>query len=244
MRCKKPAGRFPGKQSSMRSIVVIPTYNEADNIALLIERIAQAFPALDIIVVDDGSPDGTAAIARDTGRAQVIQRAGKLGLGTAYVAGFSLALEQGYDRIGGMDADFSHDPAVLPGLFALLDSCDVGIGARYVKGGGTHHWGLHRQILSRTSNLFARTMLAIPAHDITSGYRCYRRSVLEAVELTTLKSEGYAFLVELLYRAHKKGFTIGEVPIIFADRQRGSSKINKSEIWRGITNVFRLRFGR
>ena len=226
----------------MKNVVVIPTYNEAENIAPLISAIHEACPELDVLVVDDGSPDGTAEIAREMARVEVLERPGKMGLGTAYVAGFQRALAQGYDRIGGMDADFSHTPAVLPKLLALLDSHDVAVGARYVPGGGTRNWGLHRRILSRTSNLVARFMLGFSAHDVTSGYRFYRREVLEAIGLDSLKSEGYAFLVELLYRAMKKGFTIGETPIIFEDRREGCSKINKSEIWRGVTNLFRLRF--
>ncbi|MBN2311492.1 MAG: polyprenol monophosphomannose synthase [Candidatus Hydrogenedentes bacterium] len=226
----------------VRAVVVIPTYNEADNIEPLIRAIQHSAPGTDVVVVDDGSPDGTAALARALDGVHVIERPAKLGLGTAYIAGFTYAIERGYDRIGGMDADFSHDPAVLPALFALLDTCDIGIGARYVPRGGTRNWGFHRRALSRIANLVARLMLAMPAHDVTSGYRCYRREVLESIHLDSLKSQGYAFLVELLYRAFKQGATIGETPIIFEDRRHGVSKINKSEIWRGITNLFRLRF--
>ncbi|MCP4645876.1 MAG: polyprenol monophosphomannose synthase [bacterium] len=227
----------------MKSIVVIPTYNEAENIQLLIKAIHKACPDLDVLVVDDGSPDGTAALAREMSGVEVLERSGKLGLGTAYVAGFKRVLEQGYERIVGMDADFSHDPKVLPALLELLDKHDVGIGARYVPGGGTRNWGIHRRLLSRTSNLVAKLILWMPVHDVTGAYRAYRRDVLERMELDTLRSEGYAFVVEILYRAHKNGATVGETPIIFEDRQRGASKISKSEIWRGITNLFRLRFG-
>lgn len=228
----------------MRAVVVIPTYNEAENIKLLVDAIHEAYPGLDVVVVDDGSPDGTGDIARGLEGVHVIQRSGKLGLGTAYVEGFTYALAQGYDRIGGMDADFSHDPKVLPALFGLLDQYGVGIGARYVPGGGTKNWGLHRKILSGSANLLARLLLQFPAHDVTSGYRSYRREALEAIDLKSLKSDGYAFLVEILYRAARKGFTIGEVPIMFADRERGDSKMSKSEILGGIKNLFRLRFGK
>ncbi len=228
----------------MRAVVVTPTYNEAENIKLLVEGIHASYPGLDIVVVDDGSPDGTGDIARSLEGVHVIQRSGKLGLGTAYVEGFTYALNEGYDRIGGMDADLSHDPSVLPDLFGLLDEYGVGIGARYVPGGGTKNWGVHRKILSGSANLLARLMLQFPAHDVTSGYRSYRREVLEAIDLTTLRSDGYAFLVELLYRAARKGFTIGEVPITFEDRQHGDSKMSKGEILGGVMNLFRLRFGK
>jgi len=227
----------------VKAVMVIPTYNEAENIQPLIQAIHESCPDLDVLIVDDRSPDGTADLARKMDRVQVIERSGKLGLGTAYVAGFKHALEQGYDHIGGMDADFSHDPKVLPALYGLLEEADIGIGARYIPGGGTRNWGIHRQILSRTSNLVAKLMLGIPARAVTSGYRCYRRKVLETIDLDALNSEGYAFVVELLYRAHQKGFKIAQTPIIFEDRRYGQSKISKSEIWGGITNLFRLRFG-
>jgi len=149
----------------------------------------------------------------------------------------------GYGRIGGMDADFSHDPRLLPRLFGLLDTFDVGLGARYVAGGGTRNWGLHRRVLSRTANAVARHMLNLPAHDVTGGYRCYRREVLEAVSLETLKSEGYSFLVELLYRCVRRGFRVGEIPIIFEDRRMGASKLDRREIYQGVVNLFRLRWG-
>lgn len=225
-----------------RSVVVIPTYNEADNIVALIGAIRAAMPELAIIVVDDGSPDGTAALARAENGVHVLEREGKLGLGTAYVAGYLYALAEGYDRIGGMDADFSHDPGVLPGLFGLLDAFDVAVGARYVPGGATKNWGLHRRVLSGGANQVARFMLGMPAHDVTSGYRAYRRTVLETIGLESLRSEGYSFLVELLYRAHRAGFQIGEVPIVFEDRRMGASKLDRREIWNGIANLFRLRF--
>ncbi len=227
----------------MKRIVVIPTYNEAENIGPLISAIKRSLPDLDVLVVDDGSPDGTARIASDTDGVHVIERPGKLGLGTAYICGFMYALDKGYDHIGGMDADFSHDPAVLPALFGLLDNHDLGIGARYIPGGGTKNWELRRRILSRTANLVAKLMLNLPVHDATSGYRSYRREVLEAIDLDDLKSEGYSFLVEILFRAHSKGYKIGETPIIFEERRKGESKLDQSEIWNGITNLFRLRFG-
>ncbi|HOF39685.1 MAG TPA: polyprenol monophosphomannose synthase [Candidatus Hydrogenedentes bacterium] len=226
---------------SADSVVIIPTYNEAQNIQRLISAIQDACSALDIVIVDDASPDGTGELAASMEGVHVIRRPGKLGLGTAYVAGFCYALGRGYQRIAGMDADFSHDPSVLPALFALLDTADVGIGSRYVPGGGTRNWGLHRQILSRTANIFARFMLGLPIHDVTSGYRCYRREVLERIDLDTLASHGYSFLVELLYRSVQAGFSVAETPIIFEDRARGTSKMSLREIVGGIKNLFRLR---
>jgi dolichol-phosphate mannosyltransferase len=222
-----------------QSIVVIPTYNEADNLVPLVEAIRSAVPDIVILVVDDGSPDGTAALARSMGL-RVIERASKLGLGSAYVAGFTLALEEGFTRIAGMDADFSHDPQVLPALLALLERYDVAVGARYLEGGGTVNWGWHRRALSKGANGLARAMLGMPLHDVTSGYRAYRREVLEAIQLRDLKSEGYAFLVELLFRCVQAGYTVGEVPIVFEDRRKGVSKLDKREIWRGAANLVRL----
>lgn len=229
---------------SPKSVVVIPTYNEAENIQPLIQAIHKAWAGLHVVVVDDDSPDGTGDIAAAIEGVHLIRRAGKLGLGTAYVAGFKYALDHGYTRIGGMDADFSHDPAVLPALFALLDSHDVGIGSRYIPGGGTRNWGLHRRFLSRSANTFARFMLGFSARDVTSGYRCYRREVLEAVELEALASHGYSFLVEFLYRCEQNGFSVGETPIIFEDRAQGTSKMSLGEIWGGVRNLFKLRFGK
>ncbi|MCL4218592.1 MAG: polyprenol monophosphomannose synthase [Candidatus Hydrogenedentes bacterium] len=226
----------------MKSVIVIPTYNEAENIQPLIHAIRDSAPSLDIIVVDDGSPDGTGDLAAALERVHVIQRGAKLGLGTAYVAGYSFALAEGYDAIGGMDADFSHDPKVLPALFGLLDAYDVGIGARYVDGGGTVNWGLNRRILSRGANMVAKGMLKLTAHDVTSGYRCYRGEVLKAIDVSTIRSEGYSFLVELLYRCASAGFRIGETPIMFEDRRHGFSKLDKREIWKGMTTLARLRF--
>ncbi|HOD50962.1 MAG TPA: polyprenol monophosphomannose synthase [Candidatus Hydrogenedentes bacterium] len=224
------------------SVVIVPTYNEAENIERLIHAIRDAWSGLDVVVVDDGSPDGTGDKAAAIAGVHVIRRPGKLGLGTAYVAGFRYALEHEYARIGGMDADFSHDPARLPALFALLDKHDVGIGSRYIAGGGTRNWGVHRQVLSRSANAFARFMLGLSAKDVTSGFRCYRREVLENIDLDALASHGYSFLVELLYRCVQNGFSVGETPIIFEDRAQGASKMSMKEIWGGVKNLFRLRF--
>ena len=224
---------------SVQRIVVIPTYNEADNLDPLAAAIRQVCPDLDILIVDDASPDGTADLAQSLGL-HLLKRPRKLGLGSAYVAGFTYALKHGYTDIAGMDADFSHDPVVLPALFALLERFDVAVGARYLSGGGTVNWGWHRRALSKSANMLARVTLQMPLHDVTSGYRAYRREVLEAIGLDELRSEGYAFLVELLFRCVQAGFTIGEVPIVFEDRRMGVSKLDKREIWRGATNLVRL----
>ncbi len=227
-----------------RPAVVIPTYNEAENIARLIEAIHRAVPDAYVIVVDDHSPDGTGeivdALAREDERVQVIHRPGKLGLGTAYVAGFERAFSLLADPICTMDADFSHDPEYLPLLLANSREHDVSIGSRYVPGGGTRHWGMRRRLLSRGANLVARTLLGLSAHDCTAGFRAYRRRTLEAVHPETVRADGYSYLVEILYRCQTLGFSIGEVPIIFVDRVRGTSKISQKEIVKAMTTVARL----
>ncbi len=228
----------------MSRAVVIPTYNEAENIKPLVEAIQAALPGLAIIIVDDGSPDGTGDIAEALTGVTVIRRAGKLGLGSAYVTGFQHAIEAGFKQIGGMDADFSHDPAVLPDLFGMLETYDIAIGARYIPGGGVVNWSWRRRFLSRNANRIARWALRLPASDMTSAFRAYSRDALAAVGLDEMRCEGYAFLVELLYRCWKKGYTIGETPIMFHDRERGASKLDRSEIVKGALNLLRLRFGR
>ena len=227
----------------MKNIVVIPTYNEAENIAALIEALRNAMPDLDVLVVDDGSPDGTGDIAAGHG-ARVLRRPCKLGLGTAYVTAFLQVLEEGYERIAQMDADFSHDPTVLPRLFAALDDCDIAIGSRYVAGGGTVNWGLHRRILSFSANAVARTLLGLKPHDVTSGYRAYRRQVLDAIDLPSIKSEGYSFQVELAHRAQHKGSRMVEVPITFWNREMGTSKMSLREMQQGFVNLLRMRADR
>ena len=240
-----------GKGTAMtgaRGAVVVPTYNEADNIERLVAQILALNLDLHVIIVDDNSPDGTGEIAdrlaAADGRVQVIHRQGKLGLGTAYIAGFKKALSQGVPFVMSMDADFSHDPGHIPAMVQKGASCDLVIGSRYVKGGGTRDCTVLRRLLSRGANLFARIMLGLHAHDCTAGFRCYRRHVLEAIELDTIFSSGYSFLIEMLYRCQKKGFSVGEVPIIFVNRQQGASKISRLEIIKAIYTVLRLRWRR
>jgi len=227
-----------------RPAVVIPTYNEAENIGRLVQRILDVVPNMQVIVVDDNSPDGTGiladALAAEDERVHVVHRPGKLGLGTAYVAGFREAFSLNADPICTMDADFSHDPSYLPALLEKAQVYDVSIGSRYVPGGGTKHWGLKRRVLSRGANWVARTLLGLEAHDCTAGFRAYRRHVLEAVHPETVRADGYSYLVEILYRCQFLGFSIGEVPIIFVDRLRGNSKISQKEILKAAFTVGRL----
>jgi dolichol-phosphate mannosyltransferase len=227
--------------------VIIPTYNEADNIGQLIPQIL-IYPRCRILVVDDGSPDGTGAlverIARNEPRVGLLTRPGKLGLGTAYIAGFRRALSEGAQLIVEMDADFSHDPCYLPDLMdAATRSYDLVLGSRYVRGGGTTDWGLSRKLISRGGNLYAGIILGLPVADSTGGYRCYRRSLLEAINLDAVRSNGYAFQIEMAYRARAAGARIGEVPIIFPDRRVGQSKMSRRIVIEALVNVWRLRFG-
>lgn len=226
--------------------VIIPTYNEADNIQSLISEVLALPGPIGVIVVDDNSPDGTGRLAEEMasshpGRVHVIHRPGKLGLGTAYVAGFKLALDHlGASRIITMDADFSHLPRYIPAMIDMSRTRHIVIGSRYVPGGGTARWPLWRQVLSWGANTFARLALGLVARDATAGYRLYHREVLEAVPPELIRSSGYSFLVEMLFNCEKRGFQVGEVPIIFEDRRKGTSKISKQEIIRAMQTVFRL----
>ena len=227
--------------------VVVPTYNERENIGALIPRILEQ-PRFRVLVVDDGSPDGTAEVvadlARDEPRVGLLSRSGKQGLGTAYVAGFRRALDEGAEFVFEMDADFSHDPRYLP---ALLDATearyDMTLGSRYVRGGGTENWGLGRQLISRGGNIYAGTILGLPVADATGGFRCYRRRVLETIPLDRIRSNGYSFQIEMVYRAQRAGFHIGEVPILFPDRRVGQSKMSRRIVLEALVTVWRLRFG-
>jgi dolichol-phosphate mannosyltransferase len=228
----------------MNGMVIIPTYCEHENISLLIPRILDH--DLHVLVVDDNSPDGTgdvvAGIAQRTKQVHLLRRPGKQGLGTAYVAGFHRALQLGAPYIFEMDADFSHDPSYLPSLLdAARTRYDLVIGSRYVQNGGTIDWGLLRQLLSRGGNLYARIILGLPFADLTTGFRCYRRQVLETIDLDQVHSNGYAFQIEMVYRTYRCGFLIGELPIIFSNRRMGNSKMSKKIIIEALINVWRLR---
>jgi dolichol-phosphate mannosyltransferase len=248
----------------MKTAVIIPTYNESDNIEALAREIltlrlgpspgsrgtsgVAPGDVTEIIIIDDNSPDGTGEIADELTRAyrgiKVIHRPAKLGLGTAHTAGFRKALALGADCIVTMDADFSHHPRYIPNLIAKSRYAHLVIGSRYVDGGGTLNWGLQRQVLSRGANTFARLVLGLKAHDCTAGFRCYRREVLESIELDEIFSDGYSFLIEMLYKCQQKGWEIAEVPIIFEDRRHGASKISQREIFKALYTVLCLGWDR
>lgn len=231
----------------MRFLIVIPTYNEAENIQPLVESILKTVPSVEILVVDDGSPDGTGkivdGIATREKRVHALHRKGKLGLGTAYVAGFKWGLERGFDALIEMDADFSHDPKYLPQMLKSLESHDVVIGSRYVPGGGTLNWGLGRKILSRGGSFYARTILGVPVRDLTGGFNGWRRSVVQAVDIGSLRSDGYSFQIELKYRAFLTGAKITEFPIVFEDRKVGKSKMNRKIVIEALGRVWGFRIG-
>jgi dolichol-phosphate mannosyltransferase len=212
----------------------------------LIQQIL-AHPHFRVLVVDDNSPDGTGdlvnTLAQDEPRVGLLARPGKQGLGTAYLAGFRRALEEGAQFIFEMDADFSHDPSYLPLLREAADRYDLVLGSRYVPGGGTTDWGYMRQFISRGGNLYAGIILGLPVVDATGGFRCYRREVLETIPLDSVRSNGYSFQIEMVYRTLRAGFRIGEIPIIFPDRRVGQSKMSRRIVVEALINVWRLRFG-
>ncbi len=215
----------------MRPLVVVPTYNESENIERMLRRIHECLPAAGILVVDDGSPDGTADIVRTVAAADpgvhLLTRGGKSGLGSAYRAGFAWGLERGYDAFVEIDADFSHDPAALPSLLAPLEEgFDVSIGSRYVEGGSIPNWAWHRHLLSRGGNVYASNVLGLGVADSTAGYRAYSARILGKLDLERIRAEGYGFQIEMTYRAKQHGAAITEVPISFVDRAAGKSKMS------------------
>jgi len=226
-------------------LVCLPTYNEAENIARLITAVRRALPQAGVLVIDDGSPDGTGNLVRRAAgwdsQVFLLSRPGKLGLGTAYMAGFEYALEHGFDRAITMDADFSHPPDRLPALLAAVDAgADLAVGSRYVPGGGIEGWPLRRVLLSSAANAFARGVLQLRTHDCTGGFRCYARSTVEFLLGEPLQSSGYSALIELLARCERAGLRVTEVPITFTDRVAGASKISRTEIRRALRTVLRL----
>ena len=234
--------------SADRACVVLPTYNELENLPSIVPAILAAAPELDVLIVDDNSPDGTGDLADKLaladGRIRVLHRKKKEGLGRAYLHGFEVALAAGYGRVLEMDADFSHDPSRLPALLAASRDADVVLGSRYVDGGGTVNWGLSRRILSKGGSTYARTILGLPIRDLTGGFKCFRRKVLESIDLPTVRSTGYAFQIELTYRSVKKGFKVVEVPITFHDRRVGKSKMSRRIVVEALWKVWSIRFGR
>ena len=219
------------RSQPVRTVVVLPTYNEAENIVRFLRLVRECAPNVDVLVVDDNSPDGTAALAEETaaelGRIKVLRRPGKQGLGAAYRHGFTMAFDEGYEAIVSMDADFSHDPAVIPTMLQLVsDGADVVIGSRYVPGGATVDWPMRRRLLSRWGNRYTAAVLRLPVNDCTSGFRAYRAGALRAIDPASTTAEGYAFLTELIRKLITNGSTIVETPIVFRDRQFGTSKMS------------------
>lgn len=229
------------------ALVCIPTYNERENVEAICRAALGADARLDVLVVDDNSPDGTGqladALAAKEPRIQVLHREKKEGLGRAYLAAFRWALERGYLYVLEMDADFSHDPRYLPRLVDEAErGADLVIGSRYVQGGGTVNWGIGRQIISRGGSLYARTILGVRVRDLTAGFKCFRRAVLEALDLDAVTSSGYGFQIELTYKTLKKGFRVIEVPIVFEDRRVGHSKMSRKIVAEALWKVLKLRF--
>jgi len=242
-----PALLSEGASSIARALVIVPTYNERENIGRLIDCILSQDTRLEILVVDDGSPDGTGdivdSIMATNARVHILRRPKKMGLGTAYVAGFRWALERRYDAVFEMDADFSHDPNHLPQFLRAIEEADLVLGSRYREGKVTVvNWPIARLILSYFANVYARSVTGLPLWDATGGFKCFRRRVLEAIDLSEIKSNGYAFQIEMSFRAWRKGFRLIEIPIVFVDRTEGQSKMSKHIVREAIWMVWRLRW--
>ena len=229
----------------MRRLIIIPTYNEKENVVSMIQRLMAMPQGFELLIVDDGSPDGTAGLVREQqecypNRLHMIQREGKLGLGTAYIAGFKYALEHGYDRIFEMDCDFSHNPDDLPRLDAMLEHKDVAIGSRYSKGVNVVNWPMGRLLMSYFASKYVRIITRMPVFDATAGFVAYRREVLEAIDFDRIKMNGYGFQIEMKYSAWRLGFSIGEVSIIFIDREAGTSKMSSGIFGEAVFGVLKL----
>lgn len=228
------------------TIVVIPTYNERMNIEKMIHAVVELYPDIHILVVDDNSPDGTGDYVKsrsekDT-RIHVLQRAGKMGLGTAYVAGFKYMLEKGYKYVVQMDADFSHDPKEIENLLKTITENDLVIGSRYIQGVNVINWPMSRLLLSYFASIYTRVITGMPVMDATGGFKCFRREVLESIDLDKVKSNGYSFQIEMNFKVYKKGFRIKEIPIVFMDRVEGVSKMSKQIVREAVIMVWKLRF--
>lgn len=235
-----------------QSLVVIPTYNEKENLEKIVGAVLGMESSLEVLIVDDNSPDGTGQIADNMAqmstRVHVLHRAGKLGLGSAYLAGFRYALEHDYAYIFEMDADFSHDPKYLPDFLKQISQYDLVLGSRYINGVNVVNWPMSRLLLSYYANVYARMVTGLPVRDATGGFKCFRRQVLESIDLGAVQSDGYSFQIEMTFKAWKKGFRIHEIPITFIDRLAGKSKMSKQIVREAIVMVWRLRlqslFGR
>ncbi len=236
----------------MERLIIIPTYNECENVVPLLDRLMALPYGLHVLIVDDNSPDGTAALVQEymtrEPRIHMLQRPGKMGLGSAYRDGFRFALEQGAQYIFEMDADFSHDPGAIGEFLKAAEDADVVLGSRYLHGVTVVNWPLSRLILSYTANLYTRVITGLPVNDATGGFKCFRRRALEGVRLDRVQSDGYAFQIELSFKCWKRGFRVREIPILFVDRRAGVSKMNRRIIWEAAWMVWKLRlvdlFGR
>jgi dolichol-phosphate mannosyltransferase len=233
---------------SFRSLVILPTFNERGNLPQIVPAVLAQSSELDVLVVDDNSPDGTGqvadALAAADPRVSVLHRKAKQGLGTAYVTGFQWALRRGYTRVFEMDADFSHDPEDVPRLLAAAEDADLVIGSRWVPGGGTRNWSLLRRCISRGGSLYAGLVLGLPVRDATSGFKCFRAETLTVLDLDSVHSNGYSFQVELNYQCFKRGLRIREVPIVFVDRRVGESKMSSHIVFEAMLMCWKLRFQR
>ena len=229
----------------MDKLVIVPTYNECENIEAIFDKVLALPWGLDILIVDDNSPDGTAAIVekrmQSEPRIHLLKRPGKMGLGSAYRDGFRYALQNGAEFIFEMDADFSHDPGAIGEFLKAAENADIVLGSRYIKGVTVMNWPLSRLILSYSANVYSRIVTGLPLRDATGGYKCFRRRALEGIRLDKVQSEGYSFQIEMSFRCWKKGFRIVEIPIIFVDRQLGTSKMNNKIIWEAAGMVWKLR---
>lgn len=232
--------------NSKKILIIIPTYNELENLPKLIPAVLSKDEKIDILIIDDNSPDGTADYAMheaaNNQRIKLIKRQKKMGLGTAYITGFKYALENSYDYIFEMDADFSHNPKMIPKFLKEMNKFDLVLGSRYKEGVNVVNWPMSRLMLSLFANIYTRLITGLPVHDATGGYKCFKKEVLQAINLDRIKSNGYAFQIEMTFRAWKKGFKIGELSIIFIDRVKGTSKMSKKIVREAIFMVWKLRF--
>lgn len=230
----------------MKSLVIIPTYNEIDNIERIIERVLPQDKSIEILIVDDNSPDGTGEkvieIMKDNPKVHIIQRHGKMGLGSAYVAGFEYAIANKYDFVFEMDADFSHNPNDIPRMLKAIEDNDLVIGSRYVQGVNVVNWPMSRLLLSYFASFYVKVITGMKVDDPTGGFKCFRRTVLESIDLSTIMSDGYSFQVEMNYRVYKKNYRVKEIPIVFYERRDGQSKMSKRIVWEAVFMVWRLRF--
>jgi len=229
----------------MKILIIIPTYNELENLPKLLPEVLSKDENINVLIVDDNSPDGTAGFVEKQmkvdNRIHLIKRQSKQGLGTAYIAGFKYALQNNFQIIFEMDADFSHDPKEIPRFLDEIKNSDVVLGSRYINGVNVINWPLRRLLLSSFANLYTRIITGLPVHDATGGYKCFNRKVLEAIDLDRVKSNGYAFQIEMTFKAWKKGFKVKEIPIIFVDRVKGKSKMSKKIVREAVTMVWKLR---